>query len=667
MKKLLLGIASANNYLLKETDIDTALNSCITALGQSQDVDRCYIFKNEVEEGELKLYYVHEWCNKGIDTYLGSPDLNGLNYTSFPGLYETLIKDEALYGKVKENQNKLFQEVMEMQGILSYLFTPIFSNNEFWGWLGYDDCKTERNWTEEEVNAIHTVAKNIGLRLSQDKMMTTLESTLEQFDFYMKGSKQGMWHWDIISNTTQYSYNWAGMLGYSINEIEQTFDFWQKNVHPEDIDKVEKKLKNYVTGETNSFEGIKRMRHKKGHFVWIKYSGLLKKNNNGKPIKMIGSHIDISEIKEKENQLQISEEKFRFIAENTTDLICQHTKEGIFTYVSSSAKEIIGYNPNELVGRNPFDYINPDEILKITEEYGKSIEKKIDPVLTFRFKKNNNNYIWLETTSKLIIDDNNKILGFQTSSRDITERMKIAEDMKTALLKERELNELKSKFVSMASHQFRTPLTVIYSNAELIDIKTAKSAKKLSESMLIITNRIKSEVARMTELMDNILIFGKYEIGEIKTDVKPIDFENFIVNLNKTYFDNEYDQRILECSFIGKRKTLYSDDTLLTHIVTNLISNAFKYSSGRPNPKLNVFFNENFIQLEIIDYGIGIPKIDLPHLFSSFYRATNTTTIKGSGLGLVIVKQFTEFLKGEITLESEENIGTKIKISLPYE
>lgn len=662
-----MGIASANNYLLKETDIDTALNSCITALGQSQDVDRCYIFKNKVEEGELKLYYVHEWCNKGIDTYLGSPDLNGLNYTSFPGLYETLIKDEALYGKVKESQNKLFKEVMEMQGILSYLFTPIFSNNEFWGWLGYDDCKTERDWTEEEVNAIHTVAKNIGLRLSQDKMMTTLESTLEQFDFYMKGSKQGMWHWDIISNTTQYSYNWAGMLGYSINEIEQTFDFWQKSVHPDDIEQVEKNIKNYIEGNSDTFEGIKRMKHKDGHFVWIKYSGLLKKNTAGEPIKMIGTHIDISEIKETENQLKISEQKYRFIADNTTDIICQHTIDGTFSYVSSSAKEIIGYNPKELIDKSPYDFLNPVEIVRIREEQQNYLETRKSPILTFQFKKKDTTYIWLETTAKPITDSNNEILGFQTSSRDITERIKVAEDMKIALLKERELNELKSKFVSMASHQFRTPLTVIYSNAELIDIKTAKSTKKLSESMVTITNRIKSEVGRMTELMDNILIFGKYEIGEIKTDIKPIDFENFIVNLNKTYFDNEYDQRIVEYSITGKRRTLYSDETLLTHIVTNLISNAFKYSSGRPNPKLNIFFSENFIQLEIIDYGIGIPKIDLPHLFSSFYRATNTTTIKGSGLGLVIVKQFTEFLKGEITLESEENIGTKIKISLPYE
>jgi signal transduction histidine kinase len=245
--------------------------------------------------------------------------------------------------------------------------------------------------------------------------------------------------------------------------------------------------------------------------------------------------------------------------------------------------------------------------------------------------------------------------------------MKIAEDMKTALQKERELSDLKSKFVSLASHQFRTPLTVIYSNAELIDIKIDSSEKKLSDEIAITTNRIKREVDRMIELMDNILIFGKYDIREIKVDIKPINFFDFIENLIATYFHNENDGRIIEFSITGKKRTLYSDETLITHIVTNLISNAFKYSVGKPNPKLNISFGEKVVQLEIIDYGIGIPKIEIPHLFSSFYRATNTATIKGTGLGLVIVKQFTEKLKGEISLESEENNGTKINVILPYE
>ena len=214
MQNLLLSISKANNHLLKEQSIDNALNFCITDIGKGQDIDRCYIFKNETENGILKLYYTHEWCNDDVTPYIGSPELNGLPYDVFPRLFETLSKDESIHGLVRESDNDFFRETMEMQDIKSYLFTPIFSNNKFWGWIGYDDCKTERRWTEEEVYALHSIAKNIGIRLNQDKIIAKLESTLEKFNFYMEGSKQAMWEWNLETDITTFSYNWAGILGY---------------------------------------------------------------------------------------------------------------------------------------------------------------------------------------------------------------------------------------------------------------------------------------------------------------------------------------------------------------------------------------------------------------------------------------------------------------------
>ncbi len=667
MKNLLLGISNANNHLLKETSIDDALNMCIAAIGKSQDIDRCYIFKNETENEDLKLYYLYEWCNDGVDAYLGATELNGISYEDFPGLYETLIKDEPLYGLVKESDNKLFVETMEMQGIKSYLFTPIFSDNKFWGWIGYDDCKTERKWIDEEVYVLHTVAKNIGIRLNQDKTNAKLEAHLEQFDFYLKGSNQGMWEWDIITNKTVFSYNWAGMLGYNLDEIDQTLEFWRNHVHPDEINQIELKLKNYILGKTDSYVGVGRMKHKKGHYVWVKYSGLVIKNIIGTPIKVIGTHIDISEIKEKERQLELSEEKFRFIAENTTDLITQHSNDGNFSYVSNSSKDIIGYNPEELIHRSPYDFIHPDDLHKIQNAQKEIVEKLKTKPLTFRFRKKDNSYIWMESLTKINLKNKHQIIGMQSSSRDISETIKAAEEMRSNLLKEKELNELKSKFVSMASHQFRTPLTIIYSNAELIEIKKKKEGKKGLDGIELITNRIKNEVDRLTELMNNILIFGKYELEETKKEIKEVDFEDFVNKIIKTYFNNELDGRKIEINIKGEKQKLKSDETLLTHIITNIISNAFKYSTSKPGPKLIITYLEKKIKIEIIDYGIGIPKGEIQHLFTSFFRATNTSTIVGSGLGLTIVKQFMDLLNGEVYINSNENFGTTVMLILPYE
>lgn len=108
------------------------------------------------------------------------------------------------------------------------------------------------------------------------------------------------------------------------------------------------------------------------------------------------------------------------------------------------------------------------------------------------------------------------------------------------------------------------------------------------------------------------------------------------------------------------------EETLLTQIVINLISNAFKYSKGNRNPDLKISYLATEIKIEVIDYGIGIPKEELPHIFTSFFRATNTSTIVGSGLGLTIVKQFTEQLKGKIAIKSKENSGTTVTLLFPY-
>ena len=514
---------------------------------------------------------------------------------------------------------------------------------------------------------MHTVAKNIGIRLNQDKTNAKLEAHLEQFDFYLKGSNQGMWEWDILTNKAVFSYNWAGMLGYNLHEIDQTFEFWKKNVHPEEVNQIEIDLGDYVNGKKNNFGGIKRMKHKNGHYVWIKYSGLVTRNSNGTPTKVIGTHIDISEIKEKERQLEVSEEKFRFIAENTTDLITQHNIDGTFSYVSNSSKDIIGYNSEELIDKSPYNFIHPDDLKLAHFGHQENVNNLQSRSLTYRFRKKDNTFIWLESTSKVILNSKQDIIGMQSSSRDISERINAAEEMRLALLKEKELNELKSKFVSMASHQFRTPLSIIYSNAELIDFKSEINKGGERNYLEQNTKRIKNEVERLTVLMNNILIFGKYELEETKKVLKKLDFDYFINKIIETYFSNELDGRKISIEIMGRKQEMVTDETLLTHIVTNIINNAFKYSVNNPNPKLIITYNETNIKIEVVDYGIGIPTTEIQHLFTSFFRATNTSTIVGSGLGLTIVKQFTDLLNGEISIESKKDCGTTLTLFFPYE
>lgn len=667
MKQLLRDISKANNYLLKERSIDKALNFCISEIGLGQNIDKCYVFKNKIDGGIQKFKHVYDWCANDIK-YIDCTDKNGFPYDALPGLYDALSSDKAFHGLVSDIDDDFFKNSMEMAGFKSYLFTPVFLDNSFWGWIGYYVSKNERKWSDEEVSELHSLAKNIGFRLNQDEVIFKLEANLEKYDFsIVSNSNQAIWELDLATDKIIFSYNWAGMLGYLNGEVLFDFDFFKENCHPLDINQVIIDLKNYVERKSNNFEGVTRILHQKGHYVYIKYSGLLKKNSKGMPKKIIGTFIDISELKEKEDQIEFSDAKFKFIAENSKDLICLHTSDGKFSYVSKSSKTITGYSAAELSNKNPLDFIDQRDLINIKNQYNKNIRKKNNGILLSRFIRKNKKSIWLETSIIVIVDAENQVLGFQTSSRDVSERIKTERESEIASRKERRLGDLKSKFVAMASHQFRTPLTVIYSNAELLDLKANQHESKIADELKLATLRIRNEVDRMTALMNNILIFGKYEAKKIEKNIQAIDFNKFILSFLDTHFDYENQGRKINLTTIGEHKIVFTDESLMVHILTNIINNALIYSTGKKDPLLTITYLENKIEIKVVDFGMGIPQNEIKYLFTSFFRTSNTSTIMGSGLGLVLVKQFTILLNGKIELKSKENFGTTIKLTFPYE
>jgi signal transduction histidine kinase len=178
-----------------------------------------------------------------------------------------------------------------------------------------------------------------------------------------------------------------------------------------------------------------------------------------------------------------------------------------------------------------------------------------------------------------------------------------------------------------------------------------------------VTNRITREIAKMTELMDDVLILGKLTSGKVEYNPQKIDLVEFCKKLTKEFDEVQNDGRSMNIVINGEPYNVYLDPKLLTHSLSNLFSNAFKYSIGKRNPELVISFKSKEFILLIKDYGIGIPKNELSKLFHPFFRAQNVTEIKGTGLGLSIAKEYTEVNKGILTTSSTEGIGSKFKIS----
>ncbi len=257
-----------------------------------------------------------------------------------------------------------------------------------------------------------------------------------------------------------------------------------------------------------------------------------------------------------------------------------------------------------------------------------------------------------------ILNDISREISFFVE-RDLTKK-----ELKKALEKEKELGELKSQFVSMASHQFRTPLTVIQSNIELFQMLAAKIDSDLKGKFDKISKRIQTEVARLGDLMNDILLLGKLNanvlLAEIQLGNVLQDTTEVVNRLNSI----QPDKRKAKISIDGLQKNIAYDKKLLSHALSNLIDNAFKYSRNKPSPEIKISFKEQ-LEIAVIDFGRGIPNNEINKLFQPFFRSNSAQDIDGTGLGLVICKRYIELQKGTLSVHSILNKKTTFTISLP--
>lgn len=246
---------------------------------------------------------------------------------------------------------------------------------------------------------------------------------------------------------------------------------------------------------------------------------------------------------------------------------------------------------------------------------------------------------------------------------EIHERKKAEEETKRALERERELNELKSKFVSIASHEFRTPLSTIMSSASLIQqYKNRQEYDKQDKHI----GRIKSSVSHLTQILNDFLSLGRLEEGRV--DVKPegIELEMFLQEIKEEVQSFLKDEQVLVIGCQPELKEIQSDPRILRNIMFNLISNASKYSEAGKKITVSCEKRSGRMVFHIKDEGIGIPKDDQKHLFERFYRASNAGNIQGTGLGLNIVKRYVELIEGDISFNSQYGEGSTFHVSIPH-
>ncbi|MEM6524511.1 MAG: ATP-binding protein [Bacteroidota bacterium] len=288
-----------------------------------------------------------------------------------------------------------------------------------------------------------------------------------------------------------------------------------------------------------------------------------------------------------------------------------------------------------------------EEALKRSEEQLISYASELENRVTERTEQLDKAIEVLEKTNKDL-------------EEQINVRIQAENEAKKTLEKERELNELKSRFVAMASHEFRTPLSTMLSSTSLIE---RYSADEHQEKRAKHIEKIKSAIGNLKNILDDFLSLSKLEEGKITVNKGEVSVsqlaEDVIDQMSQLTRENQRIRLMIK----GKETPCITDDQIINNVLINLISNGIKYSEK--DVDLILTYKDNTLEIQVRDYGMGIPEQDKKHMFERFFRAKNAINIQGTGLGLNIVKKYVEILEGTIDFESTLNKGTTFTVCFP--
>lgn len=394
-------------------------------------------------------------------------------------------------------------------------------------------------------------------------------------------------------------------------------------------------------------------------------------DDNGPVTEVIGSTMEITRQKLVEGDLRASEERYKLIVDTLPIGIMKmtETEEGWnYEYANAQAAMQTGYTKEEFSDeqyQGDAMAIHPDDQALLNEQWQEWLlhPNKKNIHMTYRYRHKQGHYIWLDNYAIKITNPHTRFQEIIQMVMDITEQKKAEHELHTALAKERELNNLKTRFVSTVSHEFRTPLTGILMSTEILEryIDRLDPEQRMEE-----INKIKVRVNELTELMDDFLL--QSSLQSMAERFRPTDVD--LAELCRHCF-TEFQSILSENSHTlistipDSLPSIHGDPRLLRHLIQNLLSNAIKYSASNSTVHFIIRQEGHQIVIEVRDTGIGIPAEDIPRLFTPFFRASNTGKIKGTGLGLSIIKEFVEIHGGSITVSSVVDKGTTFTVYLP--
>jgi PAS domain S-box-containing protein len=578
---------------------------------------------------------------------------------------------------------------------MSLHLVRVYYEDWFIGFVGFDSCFKERIWTDNEVELLEYLADMVAHRYVRDaakhkvdKLLFSInrrndfllsvrnlsqESSDEFYKYSFREFSQGV---KKLVNSQRFGififengeYKDSTYNDFTASEIDQINLFITANFHQfsEDYklsyegDQIGKTIGSFEFNIENiHLNFLEISSSEKAVLIYVNYCFEHFKDYyidyetiNDVSKRLIQSYLQYLE--NKSIQEKIKEQKAAF------EEVLEHSLSGYWYWHVLTGKEVISKGFHNALGYSTTDY----KLNLLTEAIYKDDKDRFNRIIfEEKWWKNNSTYSeefrFLHKEGKIITmqmalsvidrDKNSKPLHIIACFVDITAGTLLREQLNANLIKQKELNRMKSYFVSLVSHQFRTPMTIIDANVQLIDNKITKNKFDNLEENL---DRVQLEIRKMNELISRVLVVESLNNPKITdNDLQTINIVEFIKtqliryrdSKTKINFNSDVDNKIIK-----------SNTFKLENIFDNLISNAIKYCNSKP-VNVNIQTSLDHVKLVVEDFGIGIPENEIKFIFEPFNRGSNVKEYSGTGLGLSIVKEFSEDLQIDVNLQSRKN------------
>ena len=483
-----------------------------------------------------------------------------------------------------------------------------------------------------------------------------------RWKFAIEETEQGLWDWDIPTGKVFFSRQWKTMLGYEEDEIGDTLSEWETRVHPDDLEKALKDVERHLKGETEIYLNEHRLQCKDGSYKWILDRGkVIEYDSTGNPVRMIGTHTDISEIIEKERLLQEKEAIYRFLFEHNPAPMLIYEKGTLkMLAVNEAFIRNYGYHSNE-ISRMLLTDLFPNEEKE-------SIRKLAEQLKGYAFadewhhRKRDGTLITILAHSHDLIFEGRP--GRVAVITDISYLKEIEKELTTARIKAEESDRLKTAFLANMSHEIRTPMNGIIGFCELLNDPEIKPSKQKE-----FINIIRSSSYRLLGIINDIIDISKIEAGQIAIRKEKVDLVALMEEAVR-FFENEAIKKslFLKTAYSTRKKKPFviADRTRLYQVISNLLKNAIKFTT---EGMIEIGFEEKNHEIIVFvkDTGIGILPEDKERIFERFRQGENTriNNYEGAGLGLSISRALVKMMNGKIWVDSEKGKGSTFYISLP--